>query len=241
MALDIGNVVNLQITRATRVPSVAGFSTIAILSSEAATHLGTTRVKTYSVSTALTDLVADGFLTTGVTYLAAQAIASQSPRPVNLKVIAHKAPVAKRVQIEIPVVAAGDYIVTVNGNPYSQTEADASRTQTAILSDLATLIDNGEDVVIVEGVAQDKLTLSAPVGIDFTVTVSENMTVTTTVEVINSLTEMMAARDEDDDWYFLIETATDNDQIKMLAAYFETIKKLYFYQAYDDDTLTNRR
>ena len=239
MPLDIANVVNLQITRATRVPSVAGFSTIAIFSQEAPTMFGAdVRVKTYNLSTALADMATDGFSTDGVTYKAVQAVASQSPRPVNIRVIAQKADAAKRVEIEISLVAAGDYTITIDGDPYTQTEADASRTQTAILSDLATKIDAGPDKIIVGGVAQDKLTLYAAVGVDFSITVSENMTLTETSAVINAVGEINAARDENDDWYFLIETANDEDQIKQMAAHFETIQKLYFYQTYDSDTLT---
>lgn len=239
MPLDIGNVVNLAITRATRVPSVAGFSTIAIFSQEASSMFGAdVKVKTYSVATALTQMAADGFSTDGATYKAVQAIASQSPRPINVRVISQKPDAAKRVEIEISLVAAGDYTITIDGDAYTQTEADASRTQTAILSDLATKIDAGPDKIIVGGVAQDKLTLYAAVGVDFSITVSENMTLTETSAVINAVGELNAARDENDDWYFLIETANDEDQIKLLAAHVETIKKLYFYQTYDSDALT---
>ena len=140
MAIDIANIVNLQITRQTRIPSVAGFSTIAILSSEASTHFGAARVKTYSVSTSLQSLASDGFSTSGDTYLAVQAIASQSPRPVNLKVISQKSDQAKMVQITIPLVEAGDYVVTIDGDAYTQTEASSGRGATAILGDLATKI-----------------------------------------------------------------------------------------------------
>ena len=238
MAIDIANIVNLQITRQTQIPSVAGFSTIALLSSEAPTHLGALRVKTYSVSTSLTSLASDGFSTTGTTYLAAQAIASQSPRPINIKVISQKSDQAKMVQITIPLVEAGDYVVTIDGDAYTQTEASSGRGATAILGDLATKIDAGPDKIIVEGVASDTLTLTAAAGIDFSITVSENLDLVVTSEVTNVVTEINAARNEDDDWYFLVGTDTAMDHVKAVAAHFETLNKLYLYQTSDNDTLT---
>ena len=77
--VDVANVVNLQITRETRIPTVAGLETIAILSKEAVAHFGADeRVKTYGLATALESLIADGFSSSDETYLAVSAIASDS-------------------------------------------------------------------------------------------------------------------------------------------------------------------
>ena len=68
---DITNIVNLNITRRTQIPTLTGLSTIALISTEAATVFDAdVNIKTYSTVNLLTQLTEDGFATTSEVYKA---------------------------------------------------------------------------------------------------------------------------------------------------------------------------
>lgn len=80
------------------------------------------RTKRYSTSTGLADLVADGFATTDPVYLAAQAVAAQTPRPPTFKVLCGRETVTHDFDITPTTFAAGETIeVTLTKGGVSRT------------------------------------------------------------------------------------------------------------------------
>ena len=244
--VDVANVVNLQITRETRIPTVAGLETIAILSKEAVAHFGADeRVKTYGLATALESLIADGFSSSDETYLAVSAIASQSPRPINIKVIRQDADAAKQVYVLLGGgnVGAGDYKVTIDGTDFDHNEPDNTRSITDILTSIAALIDANADYSASVPVGEAYIEVTGPDGVDYAISgnAPDDLAFDFRVEtpVVNAVSSIQAASDSDDDWYFLLDTTHTKAQAEAIAKYIETTKKLYFYQTDDAVTLNS--
>ena len=233
--VDVANVVNLQITRQTQIPSVAGLETIAILSREAQGD----RIKTYELATALESLVADGFAANGETYKAVAAIASQSPRPINVKVIKQDADAPKVVQVLLggPNVGAGDYTVTIDGTDFEHNEPDNTRNLNDILTDIAALIDANANYSADVPAGESYIEVTGPAGVDFAISGTapgdDAFTFVVATPVKNAVASIQAARDSDDDFYFIIDTTHTKAQAEAVAKYVETTKKLYFYQTDD--------
>ena len=243
--VNIANIVNLQITRETSIPSTAGLETIAILSSEAVAHFSANeRVRTYEISGALEALVADGFAMSDQTYLAVSAIASQNPRPTRVKIIRQDADAAKEVTILLGGgnVGAGDYKITIDGVEFSHNEPDDSRSLRDILVDIAALIDANANYNASVPAGESYIEVSGPAGVDFTISgttpVDENFSFRTTTPVVNAVSSIQMASNSDDDWYFLVDTTNTKEQTELIAKYIETTKKLYFYQTNEGDTST---
>ena len=172
MANDIRNVIVLNVRRLTQVPSVAGLQTIAIFSDEATAVFGADeRVKTYSVLSALTQLLADNFAQTGNVYKAMAAIASQSPVPRTVKVIRRDADAPKTVDLLFGGnVGQGDYTVTLDGKDFEHNEPDNTRTLNQILTAIATLINADADYTAAVPGGEEFIRVTGQDGVDFSVT-----------------------------------------------------------------------
>ena len=245
MANDIRNVIVLNVRRLTQVPSVAGLQTIAIFSDEATAVFGADeRVKTYSVLSALTQLLADNFAQTGNVYKAMAAIASQSPVPRTVKVIRRDADAPKTVDLLFGGnVGQGDYTVTLDGKDFEHNEPDNTRTLNQILTAIATLINADADYTAAVPGGEEFIRVTGQDGVDFSVTGTAPSTATFrfTIEtrVKNAITSVMDARESDDDWYFLLDTDSESKHVVAMARYFETISKLYFYQTSEPNALNS--
>ena len=244
MANDISTVIDLNIQRLTRVPSVQGLQTIAVFSSEAAGIFGASeKVKTYSTTGALKQLTDDGFSQTGDTYKAVSAIASQSPVPRTVKVVRQDPDAAKVVDVLLGGgnVGQGDYTVTIDGTDFEHNEPDNTRDLEQILNSIATLIDANADYTATVPGGDNFIRVTGPAGVDFAISgvapANVNFNFVVETPVVNAVSSVASSIESDPDWYFLLDTNTDSKHIVAMAKYFETIKKLYFYQTSESSAL----
>lgn len=228
--MDINSVVQVNITRETKVPTVKGFGVPAILSTEIASLPAL--VNEFLCDTVLAELVAAGIATSTETYKACAAIVSQNPKPEKIKLIKQTASVAQVSTISIVTVTNdGTYAVTLDGVVYEFT-ADASATAPEICTGLAALIDPLAQVTAVV-VGSTLVITAAEAGKGFSLAVDAKMSIVATTANNGPVEDVIAARDVDDDWYFLLSTTHTPLQTKLLAAYIETQIKLFVYQTSD--------
>lgn len=114
--MDVLNIVNVSLSvQAPGIsklgfgePCVFFYGTAAIPATHPITDIE--RVRRYSSSTALTDMVADGFSTNDPAYLAVLAIVSQDPHPRTVKVARGSTAFTQDVELEVLTDAAGNTI-----------------------------------------------------------------------------------------------------------------------------------
>lgn len=231
----LDQIVTVNITRETRVPSRLGFGVPAILSKEADAILDS-RVTTFDASTMLSALVAEGFTTASETYKCAQAIINQNPRVQTIKVIKQADSVAQEDTINIDTIEnETSYVVTVNGVEY-EFVSDVDATDAEIQAGLIALLDAIDDFSA-EANGTDKIDTSSDVaGKGYSLSVSANMSVTSVTENLGPVEEIISARDVDDDWYFLYDTTHSKVQALLVAGYIESQIKLYGVQTDDADS-----
>jgi len=235
MSLD--SIVKVNITRDTKVPSQKGFGIPAILSAEAENLLAQ-RVTQYDAETALTSLLADGFTTSSQTYLAAASLISQSPRIEKFKVIKQAPSVAQVSTLTIDTVANNfTYQATHNGI-LVEFVSDADATDAEIQAGLIALLDAipSKTASFAAGGSNQIVATADDAGKGFSLSVGTNLSVAETTANLGPVEEIISARDEDDDWYFLLDTTHTNLQVELIAAYIETQIKLYAYQTSDADS-----
>jgi len=231
MSLD--SIVKVNITRETKVPTQKGFGIPAILSTEAS--ILSELVTTYESDTALASLIADGFTTSSEVYKMAVALISQSPKVEKFKVIQQTASV---VQVDTntvdTVLSDTTYQCTINGELFEYT-SDADATDAEIVAGLRALIDaSDQPVVTANGGGTDDYTITASnAGEGFSNVVDANQSIVLTTPNNGPIEDIVAARDIDDDWYFLLTTTATNLQTKIISGYIETAIKLFCYQTDD--------
>lgn len=231
----LSSIVTVNITRDTRVPTQAGFGVPAVLSKEANALLAN-RVTEYQKDSALSSLLADGFTTASETYKCVSAIIAQNPSVQRLKVIKQADSVAQADTINIDTIEnATTYQVTVNGALYEYI-SDADATDLEIQAGLIALIDAIADLSAAAN-GTDKVDVSSDVpGQGYSLAVSGNLSVTNVTANLGPVEEIISARDEDDDWYFLLDTTHTPLQAKLVSAYIETQIKIYGVQTDDADS-----
>lgn len=231
--MDINSVVTVNITRETKVPSQKGFGVPAIISTEAS--ILTNLVTEFSSDTFKSELIAAGFTTSSEVYKAMNAICSQNPKPEKVKVIKQTASVAQVETVSIETVTnSATYAVTIDGVVYEFT-ADSDATEGEILAGLAALI-NPLTQVNASVVSTDLVITAASAGLGFSIAVDEKMSVVHTTANNGPVEDLIAARDFDDDWYFLGTTTHTKLQSKIIAAYIESEIKLFVGQTDDADS-----
>lgn len=231
MSLD--SIVKVNITRDTKVPTQKGFGIPAILSSEAS--IIANLVTSYSSDTVLEDLIADGFTSASEVYKWASATIAQNPKVETLKVIQQTASV---VQVDTntvdTIVDETTYTDTINGELF-EFVSGVGATDAQIVAGLIALI-NGSDqpVTAAPGGGTDDYTLTADnAGEGFSNAVDANQSIVLSTPNNGPVEDIVAARDEDDDWYFLMTSTSTNLQATIIAAYIETQIKLFCYQTDD--------
>lgn len=231
--MDINPVVTVNITRETKVPSQKGFGTPAVISTEAS--ILENLVTEFSSDTFKQELIAAGFTTASEVYKAINAICSQNPKPEKIKVIKQTAPVAQIETVSIITLEnEATYAVTVDGVVYEFT-ADVDATEIEIVTGLAALINSIDQVNA--AVAGSTLVITAAnAGLGFSVSVDAKMSVAHTALNNGPVEDLIAARDFDDDWYFLGTTTHTKVQSKAIAAYIESEIKLFVGQTSDADS-----
>jgi len=242
MALD--DIVNVVITTQTVPISQVGFGTPLIMSYH--THFAT-RAKEYSASTALADMVTDGFATSDPAYLAAQAILSQNPRP-NKIILGRETGTAKKKLKITPTTPENstDYIVHVNGKEAKFT-SDATATVPEIVVGLKTAIDAlSENVTVTAnggaGTETDFDIEANTVADWFTFKIQLRRLLTRNDDTPDGsptfATDLAAVINENNDWYSLHLTNHSHALIAAAAAEIEALKKTLVVSSGDDDIPT---
>lgn len=235
----LSSIVQVNISRDTKVPTQKGFGTPAILSKEAAPIFTAPElIRTYSQETVLESLIADGFTTGSETYKCAAALTRQELQGEEIKVIVQSTEIAQVDTNTVDVVANDtNYQVTINGELFEFT-SDADATDAEIVAGLIALINGSDQPVTaaVGGGTNDYTIMSDDAGRGFSNSVDANQSIANTTANNGPVEDIIAARDQDDDWYALFDTVHTNLQAELVAAYIETQVKLYFYQTSDATT-----
>lgn len=228
MSLD--NVVKVNITRQTKLPTRAGFGTPLIIDQNV---VQTNRVDTFEDVAAM---ITAGFGSADQAVLAANALKAQNPNIPQFKVGRRDADVAKVLNVTVTnVTPATSYIVTINGTPF-EFVSGGSPTVATIITGLDALINAGaEPVTSLDNTTDMDLTADVA-GEDFSLVLSADLAFTTTTPNKNIVTELVEIRNADDDFYFILSTDRTVKAILDLAQTVETIIKLYGFATDEADS-----
>ena len=234
--MPIEDIVHVTIKRESSTVSRASFATIMLAGYH--TRWGATeRVRTYSASSALSDMVADGFAVTDPLYLQMQAVVSQNPRVRSVKVGKLLTSWTQTYRI-VPVEAnSAVYSGSVGGQPWTFT-ADASATLAEVCTGIAAAINGltgaGATADGASGTHVD-VTSSAPAKI-FNVSKGSSAGAyeLSDITVATGLAaELASLRAVDDAWYGLALDCDSNPRVLAAAAYVETLQALYVARTCD--------
>lgn len=232
MSLD--SIVKVNIDRQTKLPSQKGFGVPAIISPDAAAF--SQLVTTFNADTALEELIGLGVTTASQLYKLVSKMVSQNPKVEKLKVIKQTGLVAQVSKVQILTVASETaYVITLDGVDYTYT-SDIDATQAEILAGLIALINPLTQVnAVANGLDALDITSTTP-GQGFSLTVTVNLAATSVTANNGPVEDLMAAREEDDDWYFLLSTVHTAFQTKLIAGYIETVIKVFGAQTDEADS-----
>ncbi len=234
-------VVNVSITIQSSAISRTGFGTILL----AAFHTNfLERVRSYDISTVLTDLVTDGFAVTDTAYLMAQAVSAQSPRPPTVKIgRLEETPNAQQIILTVDSASLlATYSVKINSTTFAHTEI-GGQTPTALATALHDLINAGSEPVTSTDNLDGTLDLDADVAAD---RFSLELTNDTGVRLMSRdettadpgyATDFAAIVAEDDDWYGLDVEGDGGAIVEAVATWAESAGKLFVHAQGDTDII----
>lgn len=229
---NIDKIVDVQISRQTQSVAQAGFGVPLIIGPNA--PFANTEVRTYfSLSAVLED-----FAEVDAEYIMASKIFGQDVRPEKIKIGLTTTPVAQVVTLTPNVAsqAVQDYEVTINGQVFSF-ESDADPTAAEVVTGLIALINAASQPVTASGTTT--LVLTADVaGESFTYASSTNLPAVLTTPNNGIASDIQNAVNIDNEWYFLLTTATSDLVVKEAAKKIETLSKLYMFINADSDVMT---
>lgn len=215
---DISQVVKVDITRQTGAVTRAGFGIALALSEHYRT---TTRYNTYANTDAM---LTAGFLATDKAFGAASAYFRATPSPSTIAIG------RKQVEtVEVTVTDAiddTDYIISINGTPYTF-DSGVAPTTTTIATGLAALVDGDANVSAASAVAV--ITVTDVLG-DWTLSTATSVgglsegTITSTETWVDA---RVAVSTENDAFFMIgITDRTIADQL-LIAANTETLEKMF--------------
>lgn len=222
--MSLNDIVNVSISRDTKAVSRTGFSTINILGiSRAMIEL----IKFYSSASA----VLEDFLSTDKEYIAAAAIFSQSPS-VSRIAISRRATSDTTVLTVATVADATLYSVTINGTVFDVTSGTGA-TAASIAAQLKVDIDLGSEPVTITDNMDGTIDIDPDVPATFfSVQTSANITkaFTTSQTAAEDLADIS---ESDDNWYGLVYTDRTSSDVQVIAAYIETVRKIFISASAD--------
>ena len=238
-------VVNVIITKSTRVVSVAAFNVPAIFGPS------NRFVDAYRVYNDPSAMLTDGFLVGDPEYIEAVALTSQAIKPSKFVISKFTAAVAQVDTFAVPVVpvAGTVYGFTINSTPITYT-AVLGDTQQAVLSALLAAIGvafpaNPPVVGAVTGVGAGALltlTSSVPgVGVSYTA-ISASLThvaLTANHSIAQDIASLLLVIAPADQFYGVIVTSHIASDILQVAAFIETQLLVYVTASLDAGCLTN--
>jgi len=236
--MGIERVVDLTVTRIEGGAGAPSFNYPLILTDEApGAGFGSAHVKRYGISQLST--VGTDFSTSGDTYKAALAVASQSPRPSYFYVGERTTAVATVKTLTFSGALATGHVVagTVNGTAISVTfSGTTADTLTAIaaaidaVEGVASATSNGTTTITITATVEWVLTVST-----FTVTGSPSLTcATATTTAGRTIQDDIADAEAEtltNGWYAICPTSTSKGASLAAAAYVETLRKMLFLQS----------
>jgi hypothetical protein len=224
--MSLEKIVTVNITRQTAGVTQSGFGTPLILGPNGFAD----EVRTYSSLAA----VAADYATSDAEYVMASKIFSQNPKLPQIKAGLLSTPVAQVVTFTPTVANNTEYVVTINGTPYSFT-SDADATAAEIVTGLKAAIT---DPLVVESGTTTLILTAATAGLAFTYESTGLTAVLTTAN--NGPAEDIAALSQvDNDWYFLLVTSSSVAQITIAATAIEAYRKLFVALPNDSTIPTN--
>lgn len=229
--MSLAQIVDIQISRGSRVVSRPGFGVPMILGQHTAFP---ERIRFYETIEA----VAEDFLTSDAEYKFALAALSQELKPSRIA-IGKRLPVAAQVVTYTPVVQNNAlYTVTINGNQVSYT-SDADATAAEIVAGLIAALNvfPTSQVITASGTTTLIIT-SDTAGLAFTYSASANLTgVLTTPNqgVQEDILQIIDSGPTGDEWYALLLTSKDPIDIELAGRQIESLKKIFI--ACDDESL----
>lgn len=229
--MGISNVVDVQITRATRVVTQAGFGTMLIAGPNATFP---ERIRFY------TDLdgVADDFATSDEEYKAAAAAFSQAPSPTTVAIgrLDANTPAQYVIDFNQDLAGADSVSVTVNGTVCTGTSLAALETAIEAVDGVAsaTVVGTPTFSITIVAEADRVLTVSTLV-----ITTALGLTGTLTnptpgVTVQDGLSAIVA---ESDDWYALVLTAATFAIQLEAARWIEARRKIFMARSSEANIL----
>lgn len=176
------------------------------------------------------DMLSDGFLVSDPEYKYAQAVSSQAVKPEKFKIGKHTAPIAQISTISVgSVVNTTLYTATLNGVACSYT-SDGSATGAEIQAGLIAAINASTQapyLTATAGSGTDVVVTSDVAGLGFTLALTANLTSVATVANHSITSDIAALQAVDDDWYGLALASKTDADIKQVAGYIETQKKIF--------------
>jgi len=229
--MSLQDVVNVSIVRGTKSITRAGFGRALVLGDNATT-LG--------VYANLAE-VAAGFSTSDAEYIAARSYFGQERKPRSLLIGPRTTKVAQVHTITPTAANNFTYVVTINGVEFSFL-SDSDATVNEIVAGLIALINAGAEPVTASGTTT--LILTADVaGNGFTSSVGTNLSKVVTTPSNGVAEDILAAVEDSEvaglDWYGLLLTSRNNDDIMNAAATIETMRRIFLTSTQDSDVLTS--
>lgn len=230
--MSIENIVDLTITIANPVITRAGFGTALILSAEANGKFSG-QSKLYGSADELLD---DSFSASGITYRLAQKLTGQNPAPSQFIVAkrTNSADFTHSVDVTVLPGQTGDeYSIDINSTTYSYTRPDgysdaevATELADLISADLNLDVSTIDEVITVDAVSEGVINkFESPVFVSLT----DNTSVTDGY----TTQDLAAALDYNQDFYAVLLDLNSKDQVKEVAAWIESKRRVLFYDTAD--------
>jgi hypothetical protein len=227
--MSIRDIVNVQITRQTTPVSQRGFGVVMILG----THkVFNERIRYYQEADAILE---DGFESTSPEYIAALAVLSQQPRPIQLAI--GRRSVDDVVMTVATVADSTNYTTTINGTDFTINSGVGATAESIALALVGAINAGSEPVTAVDNV-DGTYDLNADVTNDaWTLSFDENQTVADYVASDALQDDLTAVNEENDDWYGLVITSRVKQDVLDAAAWCEARIKLFGTASDDTDIL----
>lgn len=176
----------------------------------------------------LASMVADGFLTSDPEYVQAGKFLTQSLSPVSWSVIEYSAEVAQ-VVTSTPDVSSQSiqhFIQTINGTAFDFT-SDITPTAAEVVTGLIALINADSNLPVTASGTTTLILTADNAGTSFTHSESANLAAVLTTPNWGIAEFLAQAQIQDDTWYGLSVCSHTDADIKEVAAYVETQKKIF--------------
>lgn len=241
MSAKISNVVQITITKETKTVSQAGFGVAMILGPNGS--FGENMVREYEEI----EEVAEDFESSDDEYKAAQALFSQSPRPEKIKIGIRATPVAQVQTLTFSADLVTDNVINMDIDGIAISPVTFTSDHDTTMAAIATAIQNHASISaasVIGGAGSRVIQITAgTAGIPFVVT---NILVTlggsqatgamaTTTANVGVTEDLNAIILNDDDWYTLLLTGRDADEVKLASAWIEAHDKIFGTCSDDDD------